>query len=1046
MTGALDTENFVDITASAAFTSNLFDINTTAASSGNIIDITTATSATSGNLIDLNFGNIADTGDGVNISMGAAAVGAQGLVMSTSAGIRTQSAIQITENNTTGAVPTIQWDSAETRGGLLDANLTGALGTENFIDIDATAAFTSNLVDITTSTVANTGNLIDLNIGNNASTGDAINISLGNTAAASRDGLDITTGTITTSGTLQAFTATLNAISVGTVKGVNLSPSGSFSGGTTTAVDIGSITDAGTTSTAINIGTGWDKGLQIAETASASTTGYIDIDIDASTSSGGTYKGLDFDYEVTGTPSIFTNYTGAIINYTNSQSVTILANQTALSVNFTDAGTTSNSNNYGISSTVNISVNDASGTSPSSTYGFYTDVNNTGSIAADVATYGVYADALGILSAGTTINVYGGRFISAGNSTGSSTTYGLHASSSGADTNYGLYLDTTASASVETGINITENWDTGIAFGVENNGGWLDGTLISNAYTGSNTQTAAITGVNLNFNSGFTGLAGANLTGYTFSTPSLTATSATTYTGFSVPTAGGITSNGGNFSWYGANIKLPAITQTANTALATGVYLDLSGATITTNGTVRGIDISNTASVGAGTLQAINIGNASGASTSKTAINIGSGWDYGICFDCDGTYTPTTVSGGLRWGTDGTATNNIELFRSANGEFTLQDAAGTDFIRASTSTFEINLGAQVGGTAQRLCHNGADAATGVQAIGDCNATQADLAEYYDSVDATEAGDLVSTDNAYQIDTPLGAVSVASVKKSTGAYDNEAIGVVSTNPSGEVLGESSLPYMSNPKPIALAGRVPVKVSTENGDIAPGDPLTSSSTPGVAMKATKSGPIVGKALAGYSNADPAAIGKILVFVHTGWYVAPVAQDGGSQMSDLSGLTSINTQTLTVGTIHATEIFVGDRKLAMGPAGELIIDGSVSILGDVTISGDINLDGVLGATTVKTKTIEIDIPSPDPDTGKSSSTIGDDTITAGQTEKVIETTAVKTDSKIFVTATTTTDKVLSATDITSGESFKVQIPAASTGNIKFNWWIVQVAGVGN
>ncbi|MCK9994433.1 MAG: hypothetical protein Dbin4_02953, partial [Alphaproteobacteria bacterium] len=36
------------------------------------------------------------------------------------------------------------------------------------------------------------------------------------------------------------------------------------------------------------------------------------------------------------------------------------------------------------------------------------------------------------------------------------------------------------------------------------------------------------------------------------------------------------------------------------------------------------------------------------------------------------------------------------------------------------------------------------------------------------------------------------------------------------------------------PLALSGRVPVKVSAENGPIKPGDLLTTSSTPGHAMR--------------------------------------------------------------------------------------------------------------------------------------------------------------------------------------------------------------------
>ncbi|MEK7590933.1 MAG: hypothetical protein AAB489_01865, partial [Patescibacteria group bacterium] len=62
-------------------------------------------------------------------------------------------------------------------------------------------------------------------------------------------------------------------------------------------------------------------------------------------------------------------------------------------------------------------------------------------------------------------------------------------------------------------------------------------------------------------------------------------------------------------------------------------------------------------------------------------------------------------------------------------------------------------------------------------------------------------------------------------------------------------------------LALAGRVPVMVSDENGPIRPGDLLTTSSTPGVAMKATKAGPIIGKALSAYNGT---CIGMVTIFV--------------------------------------------------------------------------------------------------------------------------------------------------------------------------------------
>ena len=51
------------------------------------------------------------------------------------------------------------------------------------------------------------------------------------------------------------------------------------------------------------------------------------------------------------------------------------------------------------------------------------------------------------------------------------------------------------------------------------------------------------------------------------------------------------------------------------------------------------------------------------------------------------------------------------------------------------------------------------------------------------------------------------------------------------------------------PMAVVGVVPVKVTSENGPIKPGDKLTTSSTPGHAMKADRHagiGTVIGKAL--------------------------------------------------------------------------------------------------------------------------------------------------------------------------------------------------------
>ncbi len=113
---------------------------------------------------------------------------------------------------------------------------------------------------------------------------------------------------------------------------------------------------------------------------------------------------------------------------------------------------------------------------------------------------------------------------------------------------------------------------------------------------------------------------------------------------------------------------------------------------------------------------------------------------------------------------------------------------------------------------------------------------ADLAENYSSTENLSPGEVVIMDS----------VDNKSVKRSTNQYQESILGVVSTEP-GFVAGA----FTENSHPIALVGRVPVKISTENGDVKQGDFLTSASIPGYAMKATVSGRVLGTALEGFDS---------------------------------------------------------------------------------------------------------------------------------------------------------------------------------------------------
>ncbi len=138
----------------------------------------------------------------------------------------------------------------------------------------------------------------------------------------------------------------------------------------------------------------------------------------------------------------------------------------------------------------------------------------------------------------------------------------------------------------------------------------------------------------------------------------------------------------------------------------------------------------------------------------------------------------------------------------------------------------------------------------------------DIAEDYPTRDdGLEPGDLVAIDTQER----------GFVKRSIVALDAGVIGVYSEKPALRLTQEDVAIDGGRAIPVALAGRVPVKVSTQNGKIKPGDYLTASSIAGVAMKATKAGNVVGQAMAGY---DQEGIGRIVVYVRSNSYSGTAA----------------------------------------------------------------------------------------------------------------------------------------------------------------------------
>ncbi len=90
------------------------------------------------------------------------------------------------------------------------------------------------------------------------------------------------------------------------------------------------------------------------------------------------------------------------------------------------------------------------------------------------------------------------------------------------------------------------------------------------------------------------------------------------------------------------------------------------------------------------------------------------------------------------------------------------------------------------------------------------------------------------------------------------YDSQVLGIVSRD-AGIILSTTD---DENSVPVISEGTVYVLVSTKNGNIKKGDQLTTSTMPGIAVKAESTGYILGSALEEYTSTSNSKVGKIAV----------------------------------------------------------------------------------------------------------------------------------------------------------------------------------------
>jgi hypothetical protein len=277
------------------------------------------------------------------------------------------------------------------------------------------------------------------------------------------------------------------------------------------------------------------------------------------------------------------------------------------------------------------------------------------------------------------------------------------------------------------------------------------------------------------------------------------------------------------------------------------------------------------------------------------------------------------------------------------------------------ATFEVTGGLCVSDSSSDSCT--VDAGD-IKADGAITANAFDLAERYASVNKLEPGTVVSIDAAKSM----------YVTESNGTAP--AMGIISTDPGFTLGWEDNKVFKNAPHVavVALAGRVPVKVTNENGEIKAGDFLTASATvPGAAMKATKAGSVLGQALENYNNTGT---GSITVFVKATNYEGVKIEDQMeglvfdysdpeivtensvailerllSQLADLDGqnLSQINTDVVVVnGEVITPFVTAGtvrvDSLTSATATGGLAIESSTMFNGGLRVDSISSITGLL------------------------------------------------------------------------------------------------------
>lgn len=350
----------------------------------------------------------------------------------------------------------------------------------------------------------------------------------------------------------------------------------------------------------------------------------------------------------------------------------------------------------------------------------------------------------------------------------------------------------------------------------------------------------------------------------------------------------------------------------ASSVIPDSIYVDGRYAYTANNGnnTISAIDVGGeettslvAGSADLGTLQVRNDILANGQLQVTGGVDVGQGGIYS--------------AGGLSVGDGISSTLSVFGGRIDIGTSTYQGSSTLVVCGVNNCNLPTTNPSSTNGVALFASANGLTTGVSIVAKGQVVSGLNDIGEYIPVVggDADYGqGDVVSPTDT----------SSTEFQRSSVAYDPTVAGIISTT-AGLVAGGGD-PTHSNTV-IALAGRVPVNVTTENGVIHVGDQLTTSNIPGVAMRATEPGRVLGIALAEDDGdpTNPNATSQVMMFVDPHWSLGNLTSTAEIASSSwaLEGVSS---------TQSALDQFTTYVEEALAKLGVVITDGVATLQGIV------------------------------------------------------------------------------------------------------------------